>query len=431
MLPTVSFGGSALAAPEEVRRLGAVAAAAVPSASELHPAARVQQWKQKLRGWLWNRDLAPEEARDIYRALLRSGHAITLPEYSDIIAALGARSCWECSLDVWHLMGSRAVGRDLTALKTALRAVGNAGQWELAIALLDSASGTRLQPDMELFLHATSAVGEGRQWMLALPLLQEAQQRHITPDVSCYTAAIRALSLGNQPAQTLWLLHDVISIQLKPQERSYEAVLRSCGELSEWKRALEYLDYMFQDGLSSTAGAGSAAFCIVEAMQSCALCGQWSEVFRLFHEMSEQQVSRPVRSFSICLKACEQTHAWEEAVQVFGEFLDKGGLVEQDLVEPLLRTCIHAGQWSRAHSYLRELDELGFIPTFALSKFVAEHAEKAGQVTAVQGPLPRFVRFRSSADIAAVPWRLFVWLVQVIQHAYGMEPEPGCRNPGL
>jgi len=343
------------------------------SDAALHPAAQVQRWKQRLRGWLWNPEITPREANDIYSALLRSGHMETLAEYSDVVAALGARSCWEGALDVWNSMGSTCKP-DMIAFKTAVRAVGNAGQWEIAMSFLESATSAtsaRLDPDQELFFHATCALGEGRQWMRALPLLQEAQQRRITPDVSCYTAAIRAFSQGTQPSQTLWLLNDVISIQLQPTERAYEAAIRSCGELGEWKRALAYLDYMFQEGLNANA------FCTVEAMQTCAVCGLWSEALRLFHEMFEQ-VTRPVRSFSISLEVCEQSGLWEEAIQIFEEFVNKGGIVEEDFVEPLLRACINAGQVGKVQTYLHELDQLGFVPSYSLSKFVAKASKEHG-----------------------------------------------------
>eukprot|EP00434_Breviolum_minutum_P034303 symbB.v1.2.030355.t1/scaffold3411.1/size57358/12 len=340
----------------------APAAANVEAWPALHPAAQVQRWKQRLRGWLWNPELTPQEANDIYDALLQSEYMETVAECSDVVAALGARSCWEGALRVWNSMGCKP---DLIAFKTAVRAVGNAGQWQLAMLFLESAISTRLDLDKELLFHATSALSEGRQWMRALPLLQEAQLGRTAPDVSCYTAAIRALSLGTQPSQTLWLLNDVINIQLQPTDGAFEAAIRSCGELGEWKRALAYLDYMFQGGLVTNA------FCTCEAMQTCAMCGQWSEALRLFHEISEQKITRPVKSFSIALEVCEKSGLWEEAVHIFNDFVEKGGIVEEDFVEPLLRACLQAGQVARVKEYLHELDKLGFIPTYALSRFVA------------------------------------------------------------
>ena len=88
---------------------------------ELHPAAQVQKWKLKLIGWLWNLDTRPSEARRICNALLQSGHLETLPEYSDILAAVGARRCWEAGLDVWsRLVRSPRLRPDVKALRLGL-----------------------------------------------------------------------------------------------------------------------------------------------------------------------------------------------------------------------------------------------------------------------------------------------------------------------
>ena len=82
----------------------------VAADAALHPAAQVQRWKQRLRGWLWNPEITPREANDIYSALLRSGHMETLAEYSDVVAALGLAVVGKVRLmfgTAWVLRASR------------------------------------------------------------------------------------------------------------------------------------------------------------------------------------------------------------------------------------------------------------------------------------------------------------------------------------
>ena len=77
---------------------------------------------------------------------------------------------------------------------------------------------------------------------------------------------------------------------------------------------------------------------------------------------------------------CEKTGRWREAVQIFGSFVSKGGIVEEDLVEPLLRVCLEAGETQRVQQYLKELDILfSFVPSFKLSKYVALRCQRAAK----------------------------------------------------
>ncbi|CAJ1413779.1 unnamed protein product, partial [Effrenium voratum] len=206
-------------------------------------------------------------------------------------------------------------------------------------------------------------------WMLALPLLDKARRESITPEESCYTAAIRALSFGGQPVQSLWLLNDVLSTNLQLRNQAFEAAIHACDQLGEWKRALAYLDYLAQSGLSADMGS------TIQAMQACATCGQWFEALRLFDQMAPRASigsTRPVRAFALSLEICEKTGQWQRAASLFDEFMAKGGILEEDLVEPLVRSCVHAGQVARVQTYFRDWAELGFIPSYALSRFVAD-----------------------------------------------------------
>ena len=166
------------------------------------------------------------------------------------------------------------------------------------------------------------------------------------PDVECYSAAIKALCNSGQHADGLWMLHEVEGMQLRPDERVYEAIILSCSELGEWERALVFLDYMAQIGFSPNA------FCFINAMQACANCGQWEQVLHLFDEMQESAIRRPVRAFSLSLDVCQASGKWERALLIFDEFISKGGILEEDLVEPLVKACLAAKQGPRVRQLL-------------------------------------------------------------------------------
>ncbi|CAE7568630.1 PTAC2 [Symbiodinium pilosum] len=344
--------------------------AEIPASTELHPAAQVQKWKLNLRGWLWNPQTQPREADRICQALLQSGHLETLPEYSDILAAVGARRCWQAGLEIWTLLvqGPQQIRPDVKALNTALRVLGNAAQWELALSMLASASSCRLQLNMESIQHTMSGLGESHQWQRALTLLAESHQQQSAPSVACCSEAIKALSAAGEHRFALWMLYDSESIQLRPDERTYAAAILSCGGLGEWQRALAYLDYIPQIGLTPTA------FCVVNAMQACAACGQWDRVLDLFDGMQESKLSRPVKAFSTSLEACQATGDWEKALAIFDEFISKGGVLEEDLVEPLVTACLAAQKQEQVRQFLIEWDKLGFLPSYALSRYVADHS---------------------------------------------------------
>ncbi|CAE7392637.1 EMB2076, partial [Symbiodinium sp. KB8] len=269
------------------------------------------------------------------QALLESGHLETLPEYSDILAAVGARRCWEAGLDVWSRLvrSPRRLRPDVKALNTALRVLGNAAQWEHALALLASAAASGVQPNVESLHHTLTALGEGNQWQAALSRLW-AESEFNVPDVSCYGAAIKALSSSGEHHQTLWLLHDVETVQLRPDTQAYAAAILSCAELGEWQRALAFLDYMPQDS----------------------------------------SLTRPVKAFGLSLEVCKATGNWERALLIFEEFIGKGGILEEDLVEPLLKTCLASKQQERVREFLIEWDKLGFLPSYSLSRYVADNS---------------------------------------------------------
>ena len=230
---------------------------------------------------------------------------------------------------------------------TALRVLGNAAQWEHALALLASAAAAGVKTNVESLQHTLTALGEGGQWQAALSHLWAAAESESTvPDVSCYAAAIKALSNSGEHHQTLWLLHDVETVQLRPDTQAYAAVILSCAELGEWQRALAFLDYMPQVGLSPTS------FCIVHAMQACANSGQWDKVLSLFDEMQDSALTRPVKAFGLSLEVCKATSNWERALLIFEEFIGKGGILEEDLVEPLLKTCLACKQQERVREFL-------------------------------------------------------------------------------
>ena len=142
------------------------------------------------------------------------------------------------------------------------------------------------------------------------------------------------------------MLHDVQALQLQPDEEAYTAALLSCAELGEWQRALAYLDYMNQVGLSPSA------LSFVHAMKACANCGQWDGVLRLFNEMQESKLTRPVAAFGLVLQVCEASGKWEEALLIFEEFIGKGGILEEDLAEPVVKACLAARQQARVRGLL-------------------------------------------------------------------------------
>jgi len=339
------------------------------SVAELHPAAQVERWKWRLKGWLWNPDTRPDEAHRIAQALLKSGHLRTLAEHSDLLAGLGARRCWESALQIWNKMLQPRVCQrpDLKAVNTAVRVFGNAGKWELALEILSHTAVFGIQPNLESLQHAISAAGEGGQWAWALYLMRQAQEQSVPPDVSCYGAVIKALSI-NKPRQALWLLHDVEEINLRPTEQAYDEAISACAELSEWQRAIAFLDFIPQTGLSVTT------YCVVHAMQACANCGEWERVLQTFDELRESPLTTPVRGFGLALEACEKSANWEKALGIFADLVNGGGILEEDLISPLVRVCLAANQEETVLQLLMDWETIGYLPSSALSKYISQRA---------------------------------------------------------
>jgi len=237
---------------------------------------------------------------------------------SSAITACEKANQWQGAIGLLEIMFQKEVPADTISFSSVISACEKRGFWELALSLLNDMRSTSLTPDAGSFNAGISACAAGGQWRIACDLLGAMPEVEATPDMISFSAAIVACDKCEKWTLALCLLKDSLAASILPDTVLFNSVLHSLETTGNWRLSLAILREMPGrkvpvNELSYRATMGA--------------CRQWPLAMALWQEMCGV-TSPSAISASSCILICARQGAWQAAVLLLQQMLEKIGFPE-------------------------------------------------------------------------------------------------------
>ncbi|CAM9390871.1 unnamed protein product [Chrysoparadoxa australica] len=198
------------------------------------------------------------------------------------------------------------------------------------------------------------------QWERALDIMAglRAEARH--PDLSGANSALAACMKANQWEKALELLQDMKDLGPQPNTLSFNNVIGACCRAGKPEEALMVIQQM---KLSKGKLPRPDVVGLSTAVDALVRAEAWDQAFAIVNEMyGRGMVPRSRASCSSSIKACAMTGNWERAVSLLKQLQEAGNTPQAISYMDTISVCGSSGQWARAVALLEEMKEKGLKP---------------------------------------------------------------------
>ncbi|KAL7463575.1 hypothetical protein ACHAXS_003971 [Conticribra weissflogii] len=205
-----------------------------------------------------------------------------------------------------------------------------------------------------------SQLGRRRQMNVAMQVWRWMETTHgITRNVFHYNALINVCEKIKDWKRALDLLRQMDDEGVPKNEITYSSAISACEKGGNWRTALDLLKTMKSAGIMPTAIAYNAAVALYPtAISACEKGLNPSKALEIFDEMKREGVRPTVVTFSALISACEKGQQWKLALSVLEEMKTTFG--PNVIAYSAAISALSKGQqWEKAWELFCEIERSG------------------------------------------------------------------------
>ena len=187
-------------------------------------------------------------------------------------------------------------------------------------------------------------------------------------DAYAYTAVIEACAKARMWKRALELLDEMDENGIAPSDVTYSVTITACGNGGQWEKALEILETMREKNLSINLITYNAAITAISkaakqsAKSQSSDDGQlWKTVMKLLDQIRADGLEPDGFSFSSAISCCGAEGRWEEALELIA-LMQKGGprtRPNKIAYTAAISSCGRNGQVDHALRLFRQMRDQG------------------------------------------------------------------------
>eukprot|EP00210_Caulerpa_lentillifera_P009168 g8740.t1 len=149
------------------------------------------------------------------------------------------------------------------------------------------------------------------------------------------------------------------SCTFKPREAAFTTLINMCGQLRDWKKAVEVFEAM-----QYVKGVKSNRYTYSVLIAACSSSGEWVKALEIFQQMKSAAKIEPdctpnEFTYSSLITACERGGQYEKALEVYDEMIINNVPGDHITFSSVLTACEKSRNWPRAESVLQEMHKRG------------------------------------------------------------------------
>lgn len=166
------------------------------------------------------------------------------------------------------------------------------------------------------------------------------------------------------------------SCTFKPREQAFTALINMCGQLRDWRKAVEVFEAM-----KHTRGVRPNTYTYSALIAACSSAGEWQHALKFFGLMKLVSKGDPncqpnEVTYSALITACERGGQFEKALEVYDDMVTSGVCGDHITFSSALSACEKSGNWVRAERILHEMHAKGLSGNVGIySEMMLNYAE--------------------------------------------------------
>lgn len=166
------------------------------------------------------------------------------------------------------------------------------------------------------------------------------------------------------------------SCTFKPREQAFTALINMCGQLRDWRKAVEVFEAM-----KHTRGVRPNTYTYSALIAACSSAGEWQHALKFFGLMKLVSKGDPncqpnEVTYSALITACERGGQFEKALEVYDDMVTSGVCGDHITFSSALSACEKSGNWVRAERILHEMHSKGLSGNVGIySEMMLNYAE--------------------------------------------------------
>lgn len=162
----------------------------------------------------------------------------------------------------------------------------------------------------------------------------------------------------------------------KPREQAFTALINMCGQVRDWRKAVEVFEAM-----KRVRGVRPNTYTYSALIAACSNAGEWQRALELFQVMELAAKCDPncepnEVTYSSLITACERGGVYDKALEVYDAMLKVGIPGDHISFSSALSACEKSGNMARAKEILQDMHNRGFVASQTIYKeIMLDYAE--------------------------------------------------------
>eukprot|EP00427_Karlodinium_veneficum_P030757 CAMPEP_0169193098 /NCGR_PEP_ID=MMETSP1016-20121227/5980_1 /TAXON_ID=342587 /ORGANISM="Karlodinium micrum, Strain CCMP2283" /LENGTH=846 /DNA_ID=CAMNT_0009269509 /DNA_START=7 /DNA_END=2543 /DNA_ORIENTATION=- len=209
---------------------------------------------------------------------------------------------------------------------------------------------------------------------LSLQHLKVSLTGSLRDDVFLYSKAMKVCGDLKNWRKALELLNEMVQNGIKPNLVCYNTVIAACVKNKEGNAALRIVYHLLEKGVKLDHYTCSSA------LKAFAMVNDWEGALTFFDGMEARIGVVPnAHCYSAAINACEKGGQWQRALELFHTMQSQNVKPTSITCTSVICACRSAGQWEAALTVLRQMGPMGVSPDVHTYSAIISACDKAGK----------------------------------------------------